>query len=76
MAAAKHTPSKAQHRALRNASERPRGNICPVFGVHAAAEDMLLQALYRRGWADPNGCVPVITDAGRAAIAKATGSAS
>ena len=74
-------PSPAQAAALKKAALRPRGTLCPVIGargfkVNAAAETALLESLYRRGWAEnPNGCRPVITDAGRAAIANATGEA-
>lgn len=68
-------PTPAQLATLRAAAERPRGTLCPCIGargqrVYAGAEAPLLQSIYRRGWGEPNGCVPIITGAGRA-IAKA-----
>lgn len=64
--------TKAQRRALANAAKRDGGNVCPVVGVHAAAEMALLYALLRKGLIegmDENGMgVPRINDAGRAAL--------
>lgn len=59
--------TESQRRALRNATIRPRGTICPTVGVHAAASDALVNALRRKGLAtyDPS---PVITETGRAAV--------
>ena len=66
-------PTLAQLAALRAADGRERGNVCPIVGrrgvmPRGAAQTALLQALYRRGWADRNGGIPVITDAGRAIV--------
>lgn len=66
----------AMIRALAKAAERPRANICPIAGVHAAAEDALVDALDRRGmiaWdgGAPNRGAPRISDAGRTALAQA-----
>jgi hypothetical protein len=60
--------------ALETAACRERGNLCPVIGskgrMHAAAEQMLLDALEKRGFIEylGNRAVPVINDAGRSAI--------
>jgi hypothetical protein len=59
----------AARRALVAASKRERGTVCPIRGVHGIAEEMLLGALERRGFVDHNNGVPLITDAGRAALA-------
>lgn len=71
-----HTPgplTPAQERALQRAASRPNGCICPVVGrMGPAAETALIAALRRKGWATDDAA-PRITDAGRAAIAKATG---
>ena len=61
----------AQRRALARAARRPGGNLCPMpypAGAGAAAE-ALLASLARRGWSDGAPC-PLITPAGRAAIAR------
>jgi hypothetical protein len=50
--------SKAGRKALRAAMFRERGNICPVRGVHAAAETNLLIALDREGLIAWDGGVP------------------
>jgi len=55
-------------KALRNAAARERGNICPIAGLHAAAETQLLAALDRRGLITWNGAVPRISDAGRLTV--------
>ena len=65
------TPSRAARKALKRASERLSGCVCPIPGVHNAAETALLASMARHGWIDQNFGVPVITDAGRAAIARA-----
>jgi hypothetical protein len=53
-------------RALKAAAERPRGNMCPIAGVHAAAETALLKALADRGLIDAHeGLIPMINRAGR-----------
>lgn len=57
-------PSKAAMKALRIAAGRERRNICPTRGVHAAAQQMLLDSLIRNGWAEMDGPSPRITDAG------------
>ena len=59
----------AQRKALSVASRRERKNICPVIGVHAAAEQSLIDVLVRRGWAYMDGPAPRISDAGLAALA-------
>lgn len=59
--------SKAQIKALAKAASRPSGCLCPIVGVHAAAETALLAALSRRGLII-DGPAPRISDAGRAAI--------
>lgn len=60
--------SKAQRRALVKAMERPRKTICPIPGVHAAAEQTLLDAMDRRGLIAWDGPVPFISEAGIAAL--------
>ena len=72
----------AMKRALRKAISRERGNICPIPGVHANAETMLIAAMDRRGfiaWDKPDGYkvgdhtfygAPRISDQGRRAIAE------
>lgn len=73
--AANRVLSKAMLKALRNAASRERGNICPIAGVHANAEVMLLKAIEKRGFiewdGDPWKSAPRVNDAGRTA-AKAT----
>lgn len=74
--------SEPMLKALRKAAARERGNYCPVPGVHANAEHMLLLALDRRGfitWDNPepkfgfNGSsAPRINAAGRSALSRAT----
>jgi hypothetical protein len=52
------SPSNAMVRALVRAAKRERGNICPIVGVHAAAEQKLIEAMDRRGfikWDKPEG---------------------
>jgi hypothetical protein len=64
--------SPAMLKALRKAASREHANICPVVGVHAAAEQALIDALDRRGmiaWDNDRKMAPRISDAGRAAIA-------
>lgn len=61
--------SPAQRKALTKAASRERGSVCPIVGVHAHAETLILQALERRGlifW--DGGHCPRISDAGRKAI--------
>lgn len=60
--------SKAGMKALKRAAKRKRGNLCPVVGVHAAAETALLESLERRGLIYLDGIVPRISDAGRIAV--------
>ena len=65
--------TEAQWSALRVAVDRPLGTICPVIGargrrIHNAAEAAVLGALYRRGLADQNGGIPIVTDLGRAIV--------
>ncbi len=65
-----HAPSKlteAQRRALERAATREGGYVCPVGGVHAGAEEMLLRALRTKGFITGE-MAPTITDAGRAAL--------
>ena len=66
--------TKPQAKALRHAAKREGGNLCPVVGVFANAETMLLNALDRKGliaWdgGQPHKGAPRINSAGRAAIA-------
>jgi hypothetical protein len=42
--------SPAMKRALARAANRERGNICPIRGVWANAETMLIDAMDRRGF--------------------------
>lgn len=62
----------AMRRALSKAATRERGNICPVRGVHAAAEDMLIKAMERRGFITWDGLIPRISDTARTALAGQT----
>lgn len=67
-------------RALIRAANREHGNICPIVGCWAAAEQKLIEAMERRGyiaWSQPEGFeingwvhygAPLISDAGRQAI--------
>lgn len=63
----------AMLKALKRAAGRENGNVCPIVGVHAAAEMSLLFALRRRGvidGMDENGMgAPRINEKGRAAVA-------
>lgn len=56
--------SKAGLKALRIASLRPLGNVCPVYGVHSAAQTALLRKLHKDYLISDEAC-PVITDLGR-----------
>ena len=65
--------SPAGRRALERAAYRERGNICPVVGVHAAAETQLINALDREGYVDwdngiPHQSAPRINATGRAML--------
>lgn len=64
--------TKAMLKALRRASTREHGNICPIVGIHANAETVLLNAMDARGfiaWDNPNHkVVPRISEAGRALV--------
>jgi hypothetical protein len=69
--------TKAGRKALERAASRERGNICPIVGVHANAETVLLEALDRCGYIAWDGPAPAlphsrgaprISDAGRAAL--------
>lgn len=65
--------TNAGRKALLRAANREGGNLCPVVGVHAAAETRLLEALDRCGFIAWDGGAPFkgaprITDAGRAAL--------
>lgn len=57
-------PTPAMHRALKAAAARPRGTVCPIPGVHAAAETALLDAMLRRGLIEYDGQIPYISQAG------------
>lgn len=73
----------AMERALRKAMSRERANICPIIGCWANAEQMLIEAMDRRGfivWDHPEGFrygdgnfvhhgAPRISEKGRLAIA-------
>lgn len=41
--------SSAAIAALRTAANRERGNLCPIRGLRAAAEQALVDSLHRRG---------------------------
>lgn len=72
--------TSAMRRALENAARRERGNICPIFGCWANAQQMLIEAMDRRGyivWDKPEGYeiggktfygAPLISEAGRRAV--------
>lgn len=64
----------AMFRALSKAAKRERWNICPIRGVHAAAETVLLAAMDRRGFIDwdghPHMSSPRISRKGYRAIAE------
>jgi hypothetical protein len=60
--------TEAMRRAIKTAAERERGTYCPIKGVHAAAETMLLEALDRRGFIEWDGPIPHVNDSARAAI--------
>lgn len=69
MSAAAATPTAAQRSALKRAARRASGCLCPVT-VYGQAEELLIDALVRKGWAAYSGKdVPLITDAGRAVAA-------
>ena len=61
-------PTPAMLKALKAASQRERLTVCPIPGVHAAAEVAMLKAMLERGLiqypADRGGHVPVISQAG------------
>ena len=57
-----------QWQALRAAYRRANGCVCPVAGVHDAAETAVVRALQRRGLVDTEPC-PQITESGRAFVA-------
>jgi len=42
--------TKAMAKALVTASQRDRANICPIPGVHAAAETAIIKAMDARGY--------------------------
>jgi hypothetical protein len=54
-------------KALKAAAARPRGTVCPIPGVHAAAEKALLDAMWRRGLIEYDGPIPYISKAGYSA---------
>jgi hypothetical protein len=58
----------AQRRALETAATRERGTICPIPGVKAAAETVLIRSMVRSGWCTDSEVRPTITDAGRRAL--------
>lgn len=62
-------PKGMQH-ALKAAARRERGNICPIIGVHGAAEDALIAAMEVRGFIVWDGRAPRISQAGRDAAAE------
>ena len=63
--------SRAQLKALKKAASRTSGCLCPVVGVHAAAETALLAALLRRGLII-DGPAPRISDVGREVVLNAS----
>lgn len=65
------TMTHAMKDALEAAAKRARGNICPIRGIHAAAEQSLLDALEYRSLISYLGPVPYINDLGREAVATA-----
>ena len=65
--------SEAMAFVLKIAARRPRGNVCPTLGLRGRQQDLVLLGLSRRGFIDMNFGSPLITEAGRAAIAAITG---
>jgi len=61
--------TSAQRRALETAASREHKNICPVRGIHAAAETAVIKALDRQGYIEWDGHVPRISQLGQRAIA-------
>lgn len=61
--------SPAQRRVLKDAADRPRGNVCPTRGLHGEVQTAVLRALDGAGLIDnfENG-YPFINDFGRAAV--------
>ena len=64
--------TKAMLKSLTAAATRNRANICPIKGVHAAAEGALIEAMDRVGFiawdGEPYKSVPRINDHGREAL--------
>ena len=56
-----------QRRTLERAASRQRGNVCPMPGIHAAAQMAVIEALLRKGYITDNR-IPFITEQGRAAL--------
>lgn len=55
-------------RVLRRAASRSSGYVCPTPGLHAAAQDVVIDGLRELGYVT-NEPAPRITDAGRDALA-------
>lgn len=52
---------------LRRAALRPHGHVCPTFRLRGCAQDLVLDALRRRGLIEGSPA-PIITAAGRAQV--------
>lgn len=61
-------PTKAMIKALKTAANRERANICPIIGVYAGAETVLLKALDAGGYIAWDGPVPRISAVGRSLL--------
>jgi hypothetical protein len=61
--------SATQFKVLRRATQRERGNICPIVDcrIFAGSEMAVIHALHRRGLITDDR-IPYITDAGRKAV--------
>jgi hypothetical protein len=57
-----------QHKILARAAKRDRRNICPTPELRGNIQRVVLDSLYRRGWAIYDNGAPRITDAGITAI--------
>ncbi len=66
------TLSKPMQKVLKRAASREAGNVCPIVDVRvfAAAEASLLRALWARGFINNFNGIPIITKAGRDAVAQ------
>jgi hypothetical protein len=60
--------TKAQRRVLADASRRTEGTVCPTIGLRGGPQTSVLRCLFRMQFIEDEVC-PIITDAGRAALA-------